>query len=487
VTQQNPFQVAARLEQTGQFQQARSMYRQLAGKHPRSASVFAGIGRCSLAMHEYQDAERALESAVRVEPRNPDHRCNLAFCLLSMGKPDEAREQARAALELKPDHPFALRTLAETYRITGEAQMAYDTIAPAFKSGKHDALMLIYFARLARGVGRHEEAVDILSGLDNAATLSDQVRSALHFELGGVLDKLKRYDEAWASFEIANRLDIRQYNISALASCVDSLITAWTPERVAAMPRAKDISDLPIYIIGMPRSGSSLLEQVLSGCTEIAPGGERADIPLAARDLLYPEGGMHADAGVLIKRIEGLRASSLDRLARQIVRQLSKVDPAAQRVTDKHLLNFLHVPVIKMLFPDAPIIHTKRDPMDTCLSCYFQNFTTGMEFTYDLGILGAYYNQYARLMRHWEALFPGEFLDLNYEELVDDLETQARRVLEDIHLPWNDACLRFHERKNAVVTMSAEQVRRPIYKSSVKRWQNYEKHLGQLRAALGDG
>ncbi|MEZ6210065.1 MAG: sulfotransferase [Phycisphaerales bacterium] len=126
----------------------------------------------------------------------------------------------------------------------------------------------------------------------------------------------------------------------------------------------------------------------------------------------------------------------------------------------------------------------KRDAMDTCLSCFFQNFTTGMEFTYDLATIGAYYNQYARLMRHWESLFPGAILDLNYEDLVDDLEAQSRRVLEDIGLPWNDACLRFHEKRNVVATMSAEQVRRPIYKSSVKRWTNYEKHLGLLRAAL---
>ena len=214
------------------------MYRQLAGKHPSSGAVFAGIGRCSLAMHEYDDAERALASAVRVEPRNADHRSNLAYCLLSMGRVEGAREQAEAALALKPAHPFALRTLAETHRVSGEAQRAYDTIAPTLKTTKHDALMLIYFARLAAGVGRHEEAVNILSALDNAATLPDPVRSALHFELGGVLDKLKRYDEAWASFEIANRLDAGQYNIAALAACVESLISAWTPARVASMPRA---------------------------------------------------------------------------------------------------------------------------------------------------------------------------------------------------------------------------------------------------------
>lgn len=484
MTQQNPFQAAAQLEQTGQFQRARQMYRQLAGKHPRSGAVFAGIGRCSLAMHEYDDAERALASAVRVEPRNADHRSNLAYCLLSMGKVEGAREQAEAALVLKPAHPFALRTLAETHRMSGDAQRAYDTIAPTLKTTKHDALMLIYFARLAAGVGRHEEAVNILSALDNAATLPDPVRSALHFELGGVLDKLKRYDEAWASFEIANRLDAGQYNIAALAACVESLISAWTPARVASMPRAAKKSDLPIYIVGMPRSGSSLLEQVLSGCEEIAPGGERADIPLAARDLLYPEGGMHADAALLGRRIDALRPASVEWVARQVEKSLAKVAPGAQRVTDKHLLNFLHVPVIRMLFPEAPIIHTKRDAMDTCLSCFFQNFTTGMEFTYDLATIGAYYNQYARLMRHWESLFPGAILDLHYESLVDDLEAQARRVLEDIGQPWNDACLRFHEKRNVVATMSAEQVRKPIYRSSVKRWTNYEKHLGLLRAAL---
>lgn len=487
MAQENPFQTAANLEQTGQFARARSMYRQLSAKHPGSAAVFAGIGRCSMAMHEYEDARRALASAVRVEPRSPDHRSNLAYCLLSIGEIEEARNEAREALAIKSAHPFALRTLAETFRISGDAQGAYDTIAPAMTSARHDALMHIYFARLASGVGRHEEAASVLRAVDSAARLPDPVRSALHFELGTVLDKLKRYDDAWASFDLANRLTPNTYNLTALSAHIDSLIRVWTPERVAAMPRAARSSQLPIYIIGMPRSGSSLLEQVLSGCTEIAPGGERADIPLAARDLIYPEGGLHADAERMIQRIQGVRQGSLDRLAAQIVRNMSKADPSAERVTDKHLLNFLYVPVIRMLFPDAPIIHTRRDPLDTCLSCYFQNFTTGMEFTNDLPTLAGYYNQYARLMRHWETVFPGAMLELNYEELVDDLERQARRVLEAIGLAWNDACLRFHERRNAVSTMSAEQVRRPIYTSSVKRWTNYERHIAALRTALEAG
>lgn len=484
VAQQSPFQSASALEQTGQFQRARAMYRQLSGRFPRSAAVFAGIGRCSMAIHEYADAQRALASAVRIEPRNPDHRTNLAYCLLSMGLIEEGRAEAREALALRPGHPFALRCLAETHRISGDARGAYDVIAPTIKSSRDDPLMVIYFARLAAGIGRHDEAAQILSSLDDAGGLPGPVRAALHYELAAVLDRLERYDDAWASIDLANRLSPSSYSIPALSAHVDALIRVWTPQRVASMPRASKSSDLPIYIVGMPRSGSSLLEQVLSGCVEIAPGGERADIPLAARDLLYPEGGLHADADLLARRADAVRPSSLDRLAAQIAGNLAKVDPGARRVTDKHLVNFLYVPVIRMLFPAAPIIHTRRHPLDTCLSCYFQNFTTGMEFTNDLATLGAYYNQYARIMRHWAEVFPGELLELNYEDLVDDLETQARRVIAAIGLPWNDACLRFHERRNAVATMSAEQVRKPIYTSSVGRWTRYERHLAPLRSAL---
>lgn len=481
---EDPFQAAVRLEQMAQHREARSRYRRLSGGSPNSAAILAGIGRCSTAMHEYADAERALLSATRIEPTNAEYLTSLAYCYSLMGRGDDARAWAGKALEVSPGHAPALHVIAEVHRTAGEPQAAYDLIAPVAARDRGDASLQIFFARLASSVGKDEEAIEVLKRLDEGAGLADSVRAWLHYALGGVFDKLERYDDAWASFEIANRLSPTSFDLGPYLFHMDALTRAWTPERVESVPRASVRTELPVFIVGMPRSGSSLLEQILAACDGVEAGGERAEIPIASSDLLYPEGVLPVHDELISKRIERVRRASLDRISRQIEKSLRAIAPDAMRITDKNLSNYIYIPLIWMLFPGATIIHVRRDPLDTCLSCFFQYFGPGMEFANDLVSLGTQYRYYERLMEHWHALFPGQVVDVEYEALVEDPRTHAPRVVDAVGVSWSDACLRFHERRDIVTTASAEQVRKPIYKSSVNRWKNYEKHLDPLRRAL---
>ncbi len=460
------------------------MYRRLAGKHPTNAAIFAGIGRCSIMMHEYADAERALASAARMEPDNTDHLTNLAYCYAHMGDGEAAASCARRVLALRPGHAPAIRVLADTFRMAGELEAAYRLIEPVARAAGCEPSLVIMFTRLAASIGETREAIDVLESLDRGGVLSESDRASLHYELGGVYDRVGRFDDAWASYELANRLSASSPSIGSVLMHMDALRRAWTSERVRSAPRASVESETPVFIVGMPRSGSSLLEQVLSMCDGVSAGGERSEIPVASRSLLYPEGVLPISADVIATRVDRVRRSSLDRLARQIEKSLRRIDAGASHIIDKNLSNYLYIPLIWMLFPGATIIHAKRNPLDTCVSCYFKNFGPGMEFTNDLASLGAQYRYYDRLMEHWHEVFPGRIVEVVYREFVEDFESQARRVVEAVGATWTDSCLRFYERRDIVATESAEQVRRPLYTSSVGRWRNYEKHLGKLRSAL---
>jgi hypothetical protein len=230
----------------------------------------------------------------------------------------------------------------------------------------------------------------------------------------------------------------------------------------------------------MPRSGTSLVEQILSTHPGVYGAGELTAIDQFARHLgdatgdAYPQSALHLDQ------------ATIDAAARQYLAALQDLAPSAIRVTDKMPGNFLHLGLIQLLFPGARVIHCRRDPLDTCLSCYFQQFNQGQTFSYDLSDLGHHYRQYQRLMRHWQSVISLPMLDVHYEDLVADQEAMSRKMLEFCGLDWTDECMRFYESKRYVATASYDQVRQPIYHKSVGRWRHYERYLGPLKTALGD-
>jgi hypothetical protein len=303
-----------------------------------------------------------------------------------------------------------------------------------------------------------------------------------------LLDRAGAYDEAFQHFQEGNRRRREQFlqegqgfDRAAHSELVDRLLRVFTADYFERVRGFGSDSEVPVFVTGMPRSGTSLVEQILSHHPEAAGLGELRDIPKMVTDLparlqtaeKYPECLAYLDQAA----VQGLGQAYLNR-----IQQLAG---SARRVSDKMLENFLHLGLIATLFPRARIIHCRRDPLDTCVSCYLQ-FFHGLDFTWDLADLGSYYRDYQRLMAHWQTVLPMPILDINYEDLVADVEDQSRRLLTFCGLDWNDRCLRFYENPRAVRTVSKLQVRRPIYTSSVGRWRHYAAHLGPLQEALRD-
>jgi hypothetical protein len=242
-----------------------------------------------------------------------------------------------------------------------------------------------------------------------------------------------------------------------------------------------DLSSMPIFVIGMPRSGTTLVEQIIASHPAIHGAGELPSLNDVVMTVRAPNGNLIPYPDF----VRAIDANALKRIGADYVAAVRKLAPSGQRVTDKMPANYYFAGLIRLALPNARIIHTVRDPVDTCVSCFSKLFSADQNHTYDLGELGRYYERYQRLMAHWQRVLPiGSILDVRYEDVVADLQTQARRIISYCGLPWDDKCLLFHESARPVRTASATQVRQPIYNSAVGRWRVYEQHLGPLLAAL---
>ncbi|HEY1921742.1 MAG TPA: sulfotransferase, partial [Tepidisphaeraceae bacterium] len=297
-----------------------------------------------------------------------------------------------------------------------------------------------------------------------------------------LLDRAGRYDEAFALAERANAIYRgRPYDPAISENWATRVAGYFTRERIGSLPKATVLNEKPVFIVGMPRSGTSLVEQIAASHPAVHGAGE----------LNFMFRVLDGTVGMLGSNTENYPAC-LDRLTTEIADKaagiylgpLTALNPDAARITDKMPLNWFHLGLIALLFPGARIIHCRRDSMDTCLSCFLTHFNSGHEYKHNLPHLGHFYRIYERMMAHWRSAIDMPMLEVAYEDVVAGAETQSRRIVEFLGLAWDDRCLTPHKTKRAVATASVQQVRRPIYNTSVRRWRRYEKHLGPLKAAL---
>jgi hypothetical protein len=309
-------------------------------------------------------------------------------------------------------------------------------------------------------------------------------RAAAEFALGKTLDEMDQFDEAFAHYVQANSI-VKQYRALAgerydpeeFRRSIDEMIEVFTPPFFQERQIWGESSELPVFIVGMPRSGTTLIHQIAASHPGVNGIGERSDISTIAKRL----GGGEVRSAAL-----GWQHDSVNEAATQLLKQYRSMNDSALRIVDKQPGNVTMLGLISLLFPQARVILCRRDPRDNCLSCYFQNFASGNLFAFDLADCGLHQVQNYRLMDHWLKALPIQMLEVHYEAVVGDLEGQARRLIDFLGLPWDPACLNFPEAKAAVLTASAWQVRQPIYNHSVARWRNYERHLGPLLEALGN-
>lgn len=397
-------------------------------------------------LERIEAAEAELDEAVRLNPRFVGAWLNLGMLHEDRGEVEPARLAYGKVLEILPGSGRALARLAALDVFTGAAEAAVARLRP-------------------------------LLGPSSSIALEDAIEIA--FALGNAFDALGRYDEAFQAYSAANLMSRRhappesRYDARAQERLVDELIRAFP----APVPegRGDKVPDPPIFICGMFRSGSTLAEQILSRHSQVTAGGELEILPALVQEHLqpYPQKAASASPGL----IDDLRTAYSNEVA--------ALHPDARVLTDKRVDNFLHIGLIKTLFPNARIVHTKRNPLDNILSVYFLYFQYSVTYGFDLGDAAHWYGQYQRLMDHWKSLYAGDIHDFDYDALVADPRAEISRLLDFCGLDWEEACLSPEAARNAVRTASVWQVRQPLHDRSSGRWRNYEAHLGAVNEVLG--
>jgi hypothetical protein len=302
-------------------------------------------------------------------------------------------------------------------------------------------------------------------------------RTSAHFALGKAYLDMKDAARAFPHLHAANRQKRATFHYDSAATdrWMRSIASTFTPELMARLQGMGAASELPVFIVGMPRSGTTLVEQILSSHSQVTGAGELS----AMRRVVEAH-------GTLPDMLHTLSADDAQRMGHAY---LNHIEPLAQgrlRLVDKMPGNFLYAGLIPLILPGARIVHCRRDPVDTCLSCYTKQFGGEQQFAYDLTELGQFYTYYQRLMAHWAEVLPADrFIEVDYESVVDNLDGEARRLIDFLGVPWEDTCLQFHTNRRVVRTASVNQVRQPIYKTSKGRWQPYAEHLRPLLDALG--
>ena len=452
---------------------------------PKNVQTLLITARIQLRRANIVAAEQAARLALREEPENPEVLTVLGQALHETDRYDEAIEVLEKALAARPDNPEALNFYGVALKSVGRLDEARENILKALKL--NDAMYGAYanlndLVDFSEGVG--EELFNRLEAILESVTNQEaEVFIPLHFAYAKALDDRGQHAKALEHYIIGGRMKRTQldYKEADTFGFFDGIRAAF-PKEVFADRKWEGLDDdRPVVIVGMPRSGSTLVEQILSSHPDIYGAGEVKYLSKALMQLRdrFPSLPKYPEMAAK------LTPAQLEIVAKNYQQQLTAGAGDAKRITDKLLTNYFFLGLINLLFPKAKVINTQRDPVDTCLSGFTKLFKDDMPHSYDLGELGRYYGKYRELMEHWEKVLPeGFMITVKYEDVVADTEGQAKRLIKFLGLPWNDKCVDFHKSDRPVKTASVAQVRKPIYKTSVQRWKKYGAGLQPLVDAI---
>ncbi|HXR18426.1 MAG TPA: sulfotransferase [Steroidobacteraceae bacterium] len=493
----------------GRADEAAASYRRALELEPAYAAVHNNLGHALLARGRLAEAMASCHRALEIKPDFAEAHNNLGNVLLNIGRLDDAEASYRRALEIKPDFADAHSNLGIALRLQGRTAQAEASCRRALELNPALAPAITVLADAQADKGQFAAAEDLYrraiaiepdlaeawAGIaylrkmtgDDAPWLAEAQRIVaknpaprkevlLRYAIGKYFDDVKDFDQAFLHYQRANeltKLHRIKHDRQQLTQFIDELIQSYGREWVDQARIHGAASARPVFIVGVPRSGTSLAEQILASHPAVFGAGELTfwNIASATYQSTAPRGEVIA--------------SILSKLSTDYLRLLEEFSADALRVVDKMPTNFMFLGLIHAALPNARIIHMRRNPIDTCLSIYFQDFSAILSCANDLGDLAHYYAEYVRVMKHWHSILPaGAILDVPYEGLVDDQEAWSRKMLEFVGLPWDPKCLDFHQSSRSVVTASKWQVRQKISKSSVERWRNYAKQVGPLLTLL---
>ena len=493
------------------FEEALEVLQRAAGLAPNDAQIRNQLAIALTGCGRPEEALPHFEQAVVLAPGQSDFHCDLGAVLLKLKHPQQAADCYRRALSLAPNSPAALCGLGEAAGGLGLHEKAVPcferavALAPDFALAHYNhGTALAYLGRKAEAKKAFARAVELepgnhafhsaLIGLEKTAADSEHLKAleaqaadadrldkndriALHFTLAKAYDDTGDYARAFEQLQRGNAAKRGRYDVQRDLARFRAIAQAFPAEFLAARAGQGAPAEAPVFIIGMPRSGTTLVEQILASHSVVFGAGEQPILPdfinagRAGRD--FPAA------------VDTLAEGEWRSLGEAYAKALRALSPQAARITDKLPLNFQLAGLIHITLPKARIIHVRRDPLDTCFSCYSILFDDDLDFAYNLEDLGRYYRGYQGLMEHWQTVLPaGAMLEVQYEKLVADLEPEARRLIDFCGLAWDERCLKFHETVRPVETASMHQVRQPLYRTSVGRAARYAPWLEPLQRAL---
>jgi len=500
---------------------AEQLLRRHLQKSPDDAHAMRMLADVVGRRERYSEAERLLLRCLQLVPGYSEARYDLAHSLLTQQRPTLVAPLVERLLSADPDHAAYLRLRAAYLSFIGQHPQALDIYEAQLATNADRAATWIQYGHELKAIGRQRDSVaayrkaTALAPTGGAAYWSlanlktfrfesadvDAIRAALQsdttrfedrvnleFALARALEDESRFAESFEHYAAGNdlRATATPYDSAASTTHVARTKSLLTREFFAARAGWGSFADAPIFIVGLPRSGSTLLEQILASHPQVEGTRELADIATLTRQLGQSNG--ERDPEAYLQALSKLNATDVAHLAERYLEETSIYRRSGRdRFTDKMPNNFLHIGLIHLMFPRAPIIDARRHPLACGFSCFKQNFASGQLFTYDLEKLGRFYRDYVELMAHYDAVLPpGRIHRVYYERVVADLDGEARSLLSYCSLPFYPACLQFYQNRRSVQTASSEQVRQPIFSEAVDHWRNYEPWLGPLKEALGN-
>ncbi|MEK8032629.1 sulfotransferase [Ideonella sp. DXS29W] len=480
---------AAQLARAGQARAAIDAYQRALALRPASPNSWYNLARLLRRVRHYDEALAAYQKALDHHADQPEEvHLNRAVILVDhLARPVDAERELHTALKLNPRYVPALLNLGNICEHRGDASGAIGHYSRALFIDPYNALALARLSTIQPLSGPDDPLIQRLRQAVTRQNAHPAERADLGFSLGAALDKVEAYDDAFAAYRAANAASRESaapgsgYDRAAHERLVDRLISMFPTSAPRTGTQGGPASGAGlIFVCGMFRSGSTLVEQMLASHSKVTAGGELDLVQVLVQQHL-------PDLG---ERDLPITPAVIERMRERYLATASRLHPNAIYLTDKRPDNFLYIGLIKAMFPDAHIVHTRRHPIDNGLAVFFLHLSHSMPYALDLADIGHWYGQYSRLMQHWKTLYGDDIHDVDYDALVTDPAPVLRRLLGSLGLKWEDACLNFHQQPTVVKTASVWQVRQPLYTRSSGRWHHYEKYVGplvdELRHQLGD-
>lgn len=448
---------------------------------PKDPTILNNLGNALTNERRWQDAIEALEHAIALKPDFVEAFNNLARAYRSSDRSDDAEYCYNKVLALKPNAAQAKVGLARLYHDRGQSETAENLLKDALSMKINKSGALTLFAQTRKFKEEPEEFQEMLDIVGASRRPAPEITN-LYYALGKICDDIGRTEEGFSYYEKGNELRGLEHDPEQMVKEVDILINTFDKKYFREREDFGVDSHRPIFIVGMPRSGTTLREQIISSHPRVFGAGELEHIKrLQMQSMMLAPGQYHWP-----KNMEELTQEGSVILGRRYLQSLEKHSSTHDYVTDKMPHNFLSLGLMATIFKNAKFIHAKRNAIDTSLSCYFHNFNDAHSYNRNLTHMGLYYRQYVRMMEHWHEVLGDRLYFSDYEELVNNQEEETRKLIDFCGLEWDDACMQFHKSTRAVLTPSNWQVRQPMYTRAAERWRRYEKELQPLIEALGD-